>query len=488
MKKHFLYLMAAAASLTACSTNDVIGDAGNGGNVDGTVDAQYDGSINIGATINALSITTKAGGTRATVGGLTGAVDNKWTGKEPLYFFMMEKGTIKPATELKSDVNKEYQNIYWNELAYATTEENDGKATVVVTRDDKAIKYYPISDAWDDGTYGFDFYGYHGGTATTTTTEGETTIANEPKYYTATTEDGTITVTEASVQTGNIVGVPFEINGSQDIMSGKAVVTEAQKAKLSDGDVKRAFSAYTARRGVQPSIDFNHRLTRLVFKVKPGEASTAGYADVQTEDSPVTPIANDTVEAMKVVGIKVVGKYKNKGLIVAASKDDAYTNKLIWTALGEDETNTFELRDEDDKTISTGNENGQSLTGTFTNKVFSGTETEIGDALMLEPGYESYDVVLTLEQNVCENTQNKKNNGTGDPNTGWKKKYQQVTGTIKAPTGNDDGQGKFTEGYSYEVKITVHGFQPIDVTANLIGWKNGDHIYSDTDNYKPYKE
>lgn len=269
-------------------------------------------------------------------------------------------------------------------------------------------------------------------------------------------------------------------------MSGKAVVTDAQKAILADDDVKRAFSAYTARRGVQPSIDFNHRLTRLVFKVKPGEASTAGYAAVQTEDSPTNLTANDTVEAMKVVGIKVVGKYKNKGLIVAASKEETYTNKLIRTALGDDETNTFELRDKDDKTISTGNNNGESLTGTFTNKVFSGTETAIGDALMLEPGYESYDVVLTLEQKVCENIENKKNNGTGETTTGWTTKYQQVTGTIKAPAGTSEGQGNFTEGYSYEVKITVHGFQPIDVTANLIGWMNGGETNFDTDNAKPY--
>ncbi len=478
MKKQFLYLMAAAASLTACSTNDVIGDA------DGTVDAQYDGSINIGATINALSITTKASGTRATVGGMDQATDNVWSGKEPLYFFMMEKGTIKPATELKSNSTSEYQNIYWNELAYAKTGEDAGKATVVVTRKDNAIKYYPISDAWDNGTYGFDFYGYHGGTATTTTTDG---TANEPAYYSATTgEDGTITAATSTVTDGNIVGVAFEIDGSQDIMSGKAVVTDAQKAKLADADVDRAFSAYTARRGVQPSIDFNHRLTRLVFKVMPGEESTAGYA--ATDNSTTSLTANDTVEAMKVVGIKVVGKYKNKGLIVAASTDDAYKNKLIWTAPGENETNTFELRDDSDKVISKDNNNGKSLTGTFENEKFSGTETEIGDALMLEPGYDSYAVVLTLEQKVCEDITKKKNNGSGNTDQGWTTKYQEVTGTIKAPTGTGDGQGTFTEGYSYEVKITVHGFQPIDVTANLIGWKNGGNTDADTDNMKPYKE
>lgn len=70
------------------------------------------------------------------------------------------------------------------------------------------------------------------------------------------------------------VTMQVEIDGARDIMSGRAAFSEAsvpssfsetEKALLR----QRAFSAYTARRGVNPVLNFRHHLTRLRFEIYP---------------------------------------------------------------------------------------------------------------------------------------------------------------------------------------------------------------------------
>lgn len=458
MKKHFLYLMAAAAAMTACSTNDVVGDAGNGAGIETTEGQQV---IGIGAAINAQPVQT----TRATVGGVgTEDATHSWHG-ENLYLFMTKKATIDPATE-----GNETDPIFWNTKAIAPspTTTTDGETTTyaptgLLTRSDSQVKYYPLAD-YNDATqkYGFDFYGYYDGKTDDN--------RNDAKYY---------TVTEGQIGTGSdtysagatFVGVPFEIDGSDDLLAGKAELSETDKNDLQNGQttdenkqaaVERAYSAWAARRGVQPSIDFNHLLTRLQFNVIAGNAITAGKQDADNED--------EYHKAMKVTGIKVTGLPKSGHIIVASTDEEHYPHSsLIWSD-ADASNNAFALKDAANNEIDS--DNAVELTGTFDESEFTGDKVTIGDALMVKAGETKYQIEVTLQQKVRVKEQ-----GEGDDaDSNWEVKTQTITGTIdlsKVITGEDVDK-TFKPGTSYTVNITVYGYEKIDVTGNIVRWATLD--------------
>ncbi len=466
MKKHFLYLMAAAAAMTACSTNDVVGDAGNGGGIVTTEEQQ---EIGIGTSINALS--SQSAGTRATIGGVGDNAENKWPVNTKLRFFMLQKNSIDPATE-KLDEGDATAIFFDTEAK--TTNETASK----VSRTDEAIKYYPLADSrtiGEETLYGFDFYGYHDGGAVTRTEEaaaakyyGVTEGGQDGEETTITLDGGEATKTENS----SVVGVPFTIDGSQDIMAGKAALTEDQQGALT-GYTERAYSAFAARRGVQPIIDFNHLLTRLQFNVKAGNCSTAGYAADQTAASGETWVKNDTVEAMKVVGISVIGKQASEGVLVVASTNNKIASgDIVWTEPTGETTNEFKLKNTEGTVIS--KDEAVALTGTFegeSNKKFSGKAVLIGDALLLQPGFTEYEVYITLSQKRAEAS-----SAIGTSTDSKVERTQTIHGTIKL-----SGDAEFKKGTSYAVNITVYGYEHIDITANLKPWKVGDEIDTDTD-------
>lgn len=459
--------MAAAAAMTACSTNDVVGDAGNGG---GIVSAEEQQVIGIGAAINAQPVKT----TRATVGGV-GSDDetHSWNG-ESLYLFMTKKATIDPATE-----GNETGAIFWNTKAIAPSP-TTGESTIyapsgLLTRYDSQVKYYPLAD-YNEATqkYGFDFYGYYDGKADDTRTDA--------KYYTVT--DGQVGEGSETYSTAaTFVGVPFEIDGSNDLLAGKAKLSTDDESKLKDGQseanqqaaVERAYSAWAARRGVQPSIDFNHLLTRLQFNVIAGNAITAGKNDAGNDDN--------YHEAMKVTGIKVTGLPKSGHIIVASVDEVNYPHSsLIWSA--EDASgNAFALKDANNTPIS--ETNAKKLTGTFNDESkFTGDKVTIGDALMVKAGEKKYQIEVTLQQKVRV----KEQNGDSDTEENWEVKTQTLTGTIdlsKAITGEESDK-TFQAGTSYTVNITVYGYEKIDVTGNIVKWatldKNIDVDIDDIDN------
>lgn len=117
---------------------------------------------------------------------------------------------------------------------------------------DGTINYYPPQG-------NFDFFGYHGDDA----------VDDDPEI----------------TKTATLWTVPFEINGTQDLMSTKAVLTETQTAKLTTGTGTEAvvskdyYSAKAARKGVHPTLTFKHLLTRLQFGVIAGNKSAAGWVE-----------------------------------------------------------------------------------------------------------------------------------------------------------------------------------------------------------------
>lgn len=381
MKK--LFLMGAVASLgllASCSSDDDLSTGGKN-------DLQQ---IKIG-----MGVQTTVGATRGTGSvGSVGAENNKWAG-QAINIYMFNKGTLDLA---KWD---DGIAIYDDAAFYAPTAASTGLATAV----DHSVKYYPTQSS-------FDFWGYR--------------LDDAIKGKPAVSEDGTKQE------------VGFELNGSQDIMVGKATPTEKDLKKCADET--KIYSAYAARRDVQPDIVFKHLLSRLVFSV------TGGNKDA----------CNDTY-GVKVTGITVKSKYTGK-LIVAYTPDAEVTNELVPT----EDVKDLELMQRDDADKQ-GNNNLIELKAQgpkWDDAEDKAIKTNIGEAILAVPA-DQYELTIKLKQLVKTQT---------DPAAEAEKTFS-YNDVIKLADNK-----VFEAGYSYNVNITVYGLSEIKINTTLTPWVNGGNI------------
>lgn len=381
MKK--LFLMGAVASLgllASCSSDDDLSTGGKN-------DLQQ---IKIG-----MGVQTTVGATKGTGSvGSVGEANNKWAG-QAINIYMFNKGTLDLAKW--DDGIAIYDNAKFNAPTAAST----GLATAA----DHSVKYYPTQSS-------FDFWGYRLDDA----------IQGEP----AVSDDGTKQE------------VGFELNGSQDIMVGKATPDEEDLAKCADET--KIYSAYAARRDVQPDIVFKHLLSRLVFSV------TGGNQDA----------CNDTY-GVKVTGITVKSKYTGK-LIVAYTPDAEVTNELVPT---EDVTDLELMQRADADTQ--GNNNLIPLVAKgpeWDVDADKAKKTNIGEAILAVPA-DQYELTIKLKQLVKTQT---------DPAAEAEKTFS-YNDVIKLA---DDKV--FEAGYSYNVNITVYGLSEIKINTTLTPWVDGGNI------------
>lgn len=381
MKK--LFLMGAVASLgllASCSSDDDLSTGGKN-------DLQQ---IKIGMGVQATVGATRGTGTVGSVG----TENNKWAG-QAINIYMFNKGTLDVAQFDGVD-------IYNNADFYAPTLVSSG----VAKAKDNSVKYYPTQAA-------FDFWGYRLDNA----------IQGSPEVS----EDGTKQE------------VGFTLDGSQDIMVGKANPTEEDLTKCADAE--KIYSAYAARRGVQPDIKFKHLLARLVFSV------TGGNED-----------ACDNEHGVKVTAIKVKSKYTGK-LIVAYTPDAQVTNELVPT----DDVTDLVLMERATSDI---NGNNDLVALQPKNPEWDAVEnkakkTNIGEAILAVPA-DTYDLTIELSQKVKIY-----DDGSTTQEDTKKFSYNDV---IKL---TDD---VFKAGYSYNVNITVFGLSEIKINTTLTPWEDGGNI------------
>ena len=374
--------MGAVASLgllASCSSDDDLSTGGKN-------DLQQ---IKIGMGVQATVGATRGTGTVGSVG----AENNKWAG-QAINIYMFNKGTLDVAQFDGVD-------IYNNAEFYAPTAASTGLATAA----DHSVKYYPTQSA-------FDFWGYRLDDA----------IQGEP----AVSEDG------------QKQEVTFELDGSQDIMVGKATPTEDDLTKCADS--AKIYSAYAARRGVQPDIKFKHLLSRLVFSV------TGGNQDA----------CNDTY-GVKVTGITVKSKYTGK-LIVAYTPDAEVTNELVPTEDVKDLVLMQRATDDtngNNKLIALEAKNPE-----WDTEADKAKKTNIGEAILAVPA-DQYELTIKLKQLVKTQT---------DPAAEAEKTFS-YNDVIKLA---DDKV--FEAGYSYNVNITVYGLSEIKINTTLTPWVDGGNI------------
>ena len=275
MKKYFFCALAVAGLLSSCSSDDSVSDAPGIQTSDELV------PIHIGVSSAPISAATRAVGT-GTVGDIaTGS--NVWANQK-INVYMLNKGTTDMALFDGIDI---FNNATF--IAPASVEATSADNMVEALTEDQSIKYYP-----PQGYY--DFWGY--------------------RLDGAETADPVISDTQ--------IAIPFVIDGSQDVMVAKAVPTAADSALLRlDGNgnpvdaataavnVQRVFSAFAARRGVQPTLDFKHMLTRLKFFVSAGDALTC-----------------DAERGIFVDSIKVMSK--STGNLIAAYTGDELIDQVVF--------------------------------------------------------------------------------------------------------------------------------------------------------------
>lgn len=418
MKKMFFFALAAAGMLTACSNEDTLG-----GNGEQNVSEQQ---IRLG--VASSKVQTRGTGT---VGGMTDA-ENVWAG-QTLWVYMLQKGSMDLAyykAPAVGGVATPDVEVFNNKKFTAPDAANNTKSGLATTADG-TIAYYPVS-----GNY--DFWGYRVDDAAGTT----------PVVKTV---DDTGAEVEANVATKRVVDI--EIDGSQDIMAGKAAPSNDEVTKLG-GYAENFYSAYAARKGVQPNITFNHLLTRFTFEVRAGSKATAGAG------------ASGNTEAVRVKGISVES-LTNGTLTVAYTGETKQAADLL-TFTGDASALTLKQR------VTTAASNNDPLvdlvevplTWPAAGEATVGDVISVGEALLVAPGKTEYPLTIALAQKVKKNT----------ADTDKTDMNLEQKATIKM-----DGVKAFEPGKSYKVTITVYGLEEIEVTATLVPWADGGSIDIDDD-------
>ena len=228
------------------------------------------------------------------------------------------------------------------------------------------------------------------------------------------------------------VYVPFTIDGSQDLMvatSDKAADIAAAGASITEDKV---YSAYAARRGVQPKLVFKHQLARFTFEIVAG-----------VESGNNVNVDGISIESVASGELKVVGA--DRGLANLAS--DKVELKLQEKSL-----------------------NGTTMQALSPVKpnAYDGSKTNvksIGESLMVVPGEASYKLTVYTSQ---EGTQ------TAIAPLEWTLNIGDITG---AP----EGAVAFEAGYTYKVTIVVYGLEEVKISVELEEWKDGGSTIIDPD-------
>ena len=464
MKKHFYFAAMALAVMSSCSNDDVVDNP--------SVNPIEDGqpvAIELGVSAPQAMVTTKGLGT---VGGIA-TEDNKWKGQK-LYVVMLDSEGNE-ATEGEAPGTKILDNTALSFQAPDQTTEEDDK-TIKILKDASTVqaKYYPNTGAYS-------FYGYHIDNIQNTTP----TFNSTTKTVSGITITGTEDLMAAKTKGASSANYPTSFANMQSAQEDTTLVAQ------------RAFSAWTARRGIQPILQFNHLLTRLQFNVIAGnQEAAASYYDTdetawkenKTPETLDTDATHQNLStAVKINAIRVV-KVKTDNITIDLGKETPDATSSTETAEGTlTLMGTADLVNNDTPETQTPDGNLDALTATSplaydaagTNYVEDGAypkKTPVGESIMLLPGDATIDIEIDLSQLVVDTE-----DLNGTPLT-YAEKSETLKATLNASdiktSGTTDSANKtqFLAGESYSINITVYSYQRIKIDAELTPWKDGGEI------------
>lgn len=390
MKKIFFFAIATLGMMVGCQKTEI-------DNTQKPIDDSERVAVQFGIDAPSLTVTRTKG---------AGAVE-EWASQE-LYILGYEKSatdySLTAATTLIPNIMTE---------APATS--NEGAISVKhpegdVNADNESIEGEPYFYA---DTKVYDFYGYY-------------------------VDDAADPATELTANTA--VTIDVEIDGTQDIMVAKAdaekdieFCTEEAGRKIS---ANNAYSAYAARRGVHPTLTFEHMLTRFNFYVVAG-------AESGTE--------------VNVTGITL----------------DSYTNATLTVAPtpGLEADENVEKVDLELDGIATDGETPYASADYkyVTSEILENKHGAIGKSIMAIAGETSHNIVLTTVFN-----------------NGYKQDIKPLDIPLNAydiQTKDNKPVEKFEAGYQYDIILTVYGPEEVEITAVLSDWKEGGNTTIDPDEW-----
>lgn len=505
MKKHLYFAFVAAGMLCACSSSDDVVDAG--GNVPGMDDnSRQEILLSVGA--NAQVATRGTGSVGANHNDLT---TNNWE-NQLVNIYMFEKGTFNIATDENG------QEIYNNATFLTPKGTPSGVARHMdyyVTNPNYAYETYGYKRSYYPMSGEFDFWGYRVDDAenVTVTSPGNVsfTIDGTQDILAASTklsqEDslklaGITGTLDAAVTAGNVVLKEDKsgIDKFVDVDGGVAADTNFANYYAS------IYSAKAARKNVQPSLLFKHKLTRFTFDAKPmlAEYASNGENPIRIRKIVVYSKADGTLEASYDANDFIQTALTSKGeattplILKKRSKatDATQNTKLVeLTEEIEDYNKEYPLnteeKDADGASVTQRTEEGIDLD--------VDKYKEIGEAVMVIPGEEEYLMDIELEQTVAS-----RENVNGDGIEDSKKIYVKTIEGLaikRSDVVKDETTGEgadavtttkpetssktFDEGKSYNVRVQVYGLTQIKITTTLEPWEDGGYIEIDPDNNKP---
>ena len=344
----------------------------------------------------------------------TKAAVKEW-GAQELYIYGFPRAMKGEPASLVTDYEHPYIN---NVMALAPGSGTSNKINVI-----DASKTGGTTPYYYEGTTTYDFFGYYVQDAAVGGAAPEPTING--------TNDG--------------YELAITIDGTQDIMTAKADVGYAVSNRDTgkpglgeDWNDRFAFSAYAARRGVQPILQFKHELTQLVFMVESGTTF-----DTQTQ--------------LYVTGVKINKVPVNATLCVAGANAGTDTGAAVTITDVKNEQNEYtssiDVRMADDEILTSANAIQVPNSGA--------SAVAVGQPVMLFPEESKYSVTLTVAQGSAGS---------------------DVTAPIERDVKLDvNGTTPFKPGFAYTVTFKVYGLEKIDITAELTPWQTGTPIDINTD-------
>lgn len=404
MKKLFFYAAAAVAMLASCQKNEIASVPVQ------TIDDSKAAAILFGIDAPALTVTPA----------VKGAVDAWDSTKVFVYGIKEERNANLEVLALgagRYDFSDILINDYETFANPTRVTEFEGLSALAVYADKTTEMPYYYAEG---ETY--DFFGYHLGGA----------------YAGA--ADKTAT---------DVITYPVTIYGNNDVMVAHTVrKNDVKKADAVHGVLESdLYSAWAARRAVQPTLKFKHALTRFNFIVK-GEGNAAGGKD---------DFSQVTITGIKLADMATEGTLTVVGDTAALGFVADYTANLDTLALKTvDATGNVDVDVTYVPEVVTVNTNGDAAGN--------------GSCLMVAPNLESVKVVVNMVNN--------KFNNEPLPNYDFEVKAE----SIKGANGQALGAGaKFEAGKSYNIIIKVKGPKDIQIEAALTDWVDGGDYEYDSD-------
>ena len=474
MKKQFFYAAMAVALMASCSSEDDLAlDP-----VNPTPDEEKV-ALQLGIDAPSVNATVGSRGT-GSVGDVAGD-NNKWNNQQ-LFITMIDRATgdvakenntpilgwdsyeyIAPrATDQTADDLKGNIRIY-QKNTYNKTEGESDKGTI-------QYLYYPVSGK-------FDFYGWHldGALAQTATNP-----AIAPHAESATNAaDGYPVITLSDIT----------IDGTQDIMAAKTT-DRSQDATVRENNLSTwLYSARTARNEVHPVLKFEHKLARLKFFVRAGSDETAlkNVANNHTA-TPALKVAGDhtSTGAMYVTGIRALNMINKFNMTLDNEKTIATAGTATTGSA------TFNLGDKlkatyDESTKKVGEIDTLVAVAPewfwkYNGKPADYKGTPVGESIMFLPEG-SAKTSISFQMDLKQYVQLTDDETTANDDKWGYKRQLNAPFTIDAThvkktdaEGNTVSVSEFKAGESYNVYITIYGFERIEVSAELTAWEMGGDV------------